>query len=187
MRVDEDLVLHLKSNSLFYSNFFCGIRNQVCLVRLGPHSGAGECRQNVTGSAHIAVSHSSILAWLTSSPSITASVFKLSPVMADGNCGLAAAEDKHGGSGWCVLGGRREANRPITLLSNWQCSVISFARVLSRASSSRLSNFVAHQQISSLQLSPRQQGWARGVDTRTERRQMEEEEPQGCGLMTDLA
>lgn len=107
--------------------------------------------------------------------------------MADGNCGLAAVEDKHGGSGWCVLGGRREANRPITLLSNWQRPVISFARVLSRASSSHFSHFVAHQQISSLQLSPQQQGWARGVDAKTERWQTEEEEPRGCGLMTDLA
>lgn len=52
--------------------------------------------QNATGRAHIAVSQSSILAC---SPTKTASVFKLSPVMADGSCGLAAAEDKHGGSG----------------------------------------------------------------------------------------
>lgn len=103
--------------------------------------------------------------------------------MADGNCGLAAAEDKHGGSGWCVLGGRREANRPITLLSNWQHPVISFAQVLSRASSFHLSNFVAHQQITVSSTT----GVGKGVDTRTERGQTEEEEPRGCGLMTDLA
>lgn len=35
---------------------------------------------------------------LACSPTVTPSVSKLSPVMADGSCGLVAAEDKHGGS-----------------------------------------------------------------------------------------
>lgn len=35
---------------------------------------------------------------LACSPTVTPSVSKLSPVMADGCCGLVAAEDKHGGS-----------------------------------------------------------------------------------------